>query len=163
MKTRLLILAGAAALATAGAAFAAVTFDPATGTGFVGKGDVQLALGLNNAQLQNQAGSLQFSVASTVVTEASWLCTNTRNENTQERSRTTTETVQGVLSAVARERNQITGFNLNGYAGGGSTSSSVTEGPQLNSCPTNWVLTPGTTTVDESSSSVLYVNGVPLQ
>src|SRR5918996_4693526 len=37
------------------AAFALVTFDPSTGTGFVGKGDVQTAFGWNNKQLQNNA------------------------------------------------------------------------------------------------------------
>lgn len=43
------------------AANAAVTFDPATGTGFVGKGDVQTALGYNNAQLQKNASTLVFT------------------------------------------------------------------------------------------------------
>jgi hypothetical protein len=43
------------------AANAAVTFDPATGTGFVGKGDVQSALGYNNTQLQKNANSLVFT------------------------------------------------------------------------------------------------------
>jgi hypothetical protein len=39
-------------LATAGAAFAAITFNPDDGTGFVGKGDVQEAFGWNNHALQ---------------------------------------------------------------------------------------------------------------
>ena len=43
------------------AAHAAVTFDLATGTGFVGKGDVQTALGYNNAQLQKNASTLVFT------------------------------------------------------------------------------------------------------
>jgi hypothetical protein len=146
------------------AAYAAVTFDPATGTGFVGKGDVQLALGLNNAQLQAQAGSLQFASVSTVVTEVSWICTNDRNEQTQERERTTTTSIQGVLSSVARERNQITGFFLTGY-NGVPTSSSTTEGPGVNTCPSGpWTLTtPAGDPEVVSSSTVLTVNGVDLQ
>jgi hypothetical protein len=145
-------------------AFAAVTFDPATGTGFVGKGDVQLALGLNNKQLQDQAGSLQFAAVSTTVTEVSWICTNDRNEQTQERARTTTTETQGVVSSIARERNQITGFNLTGYSGT-PTQTSTSDGPAVNSCPGGpWTLTtPAGDPEVVSSSSVLTVNGVPLQ
>jgi hypothetical protein len=153
----------AGALAVSQPASAAVTFDPATGTGFVGKGDVQLALGLNNPQLQAQAGSLQFASVSTEVTEVSWVCTNDRNENIQERERTTTTSIEGVVSSVARERNQITGFNLTGYSGT-PTASSTTEGNPLNSCPSGpWsATTPAGDPVVVSSSSVLTVNGVAL-
>jgi hypothetical protein len=65
-----LLLSGAAVVGLAGAAGAAVTFDPscpyqpsnATGAcGFVGKGDVQSALGWNNDKLQKNANTLQFS------------------------------------------------------------------------------------------------------
>lgn len=52
----------ALALGGASAAQAAVTIDSA-GSGFVGKGDVQTALGLNNAQLQAKAGSLKFTTS----------------------------------------------------------------------------------------------------
>jgi hypothetical protein len=151
-------------LSVAALAFAAVTFDASTGTGFVGKGDVQLGLNLNNAQLQAQAGSLNFTAVSTVVTERSWVCTNTNNENTQERERATTTTVSGVLASVARVKNQITGFNLNGYASS-TTGTPVTEGPPLNSCPGGpWTLTtPAGDPEVVSSSSVLEVNGVALQ
>jgi hypothetical protein len=122
-------------------AFAAVNFDPETGTGFVGKGDVQLVLGWNNKQLQDGAGSVQFQASSVVVTEVSWICTNTNNENIQERARTTTATIQGVVSHVARVKNQITGFNLTGYSGD-PTESSTTDGPPVNSCPSGpWTLT----------------------
>lgn len=41
-------------------ALAAVTFDASTGTGFVGKGDVQLAFGWNNKQLQANAAGVTF-------------------------------------------------------------------------------------------------------
>lgn len=138
----------------ASAAMAAVVFDSVTGTGFVGKGDVQLALNLNNKQLQAAAETLQFRASSTTVSEVSWECTNLRNENTQERERTTTTTTEGVVSSVARERNQVTGFNLTGYSADGSSSSSETEGPHLNSCPNNWALTTpaGEPVIDEEAS-----------
>jgi hypothetical protein len=144
--------------------FAAVTFNPATGTGFVGKGDVQLALGLNNAQLQAQADDLEFTSVSTVVKEVSWICTNSNNDNTQERARTTTVSIEGVVSGVARSKNQISGFNLDGYVGT-PTESSTTEGNQLNSCPGGpWTLTtPAGYPEVVSSSSELKVNDVLLQ
>lgn len=42
-------------------ALAAVTFNPATGTGFIGKGDVQLAFEWNNKALNNNIGAVAFT------------------------------------------------------------------------------------------------------
>jgi hypothetical protein len=151
----------ALALATVGLAAAAVTFDATTGTGFVGKGDVQLVFGWNNKALQDSAASVQFRANSVTVTEVSWICTNSNNENTQERERTTTTSLAGVVSSIARERNQITGFNLTGYSGT-PTSSSTTEGNQLNSCPSGpWSLTTpaGDPEVISSTSGLEVSNG----
>jgi hypothetical protein len=121
---------------------AAVDFDALTGEGFVGKGDVQLAFGWNNKALQENANDVQFQVNSEVVTEVSWICTNTNNDNIQERERTTTSSVAGVLSSVARERNQITGFILEGYDGEPTIVEGESEGPKLDSCPSGpWSLT----------------------
>lgn len=63
-----LVLAGVAAatltaVAFAGPASASVSIDPVTGAGFVGKGDVQTVLGLNNAQMQ--ATLVSFTMKST--------------------------------------------------------------------------------------------------
>lgn len=44
------------------ASFATIIFDPTTGKGFVGKWDIQTALGLNNAQVQ--VASLTFTYKS---------------------------------------------------------------------------------------------------
>lgn len=139
---------------------AAVTFDATTGTGFVGKGDVQLALGISNADVQ-KLNDLSFASVSTAVTEVSWVCTNDRNENTQERARTTTTDVEGIVSATARVKNQITGYNLIGYSGTKTTSTS-TEGPAVNSCPAGfWTLTtPAGDPVEISNSSTLTLNGI---
>jgi hypothetical protein len=155
-KKSVALIVGVAALTVTGSALAAVTFDPATGTGFVGKGDVQLLYGWNNAQLQNNAGSLQFRATSTEVTEVTWECTNANNENIQERARTTTTTTQGLVSSIARVKNQITGFNLTGYSGT-PTQASTTDGPPVNSCPSGpWTLTSpaGDPTVVSSESHV---------
>jgi len=160
---------GTAALALGGvlllpaAAQAAVTFDSTQGTGFAGKGDVQLAFGWNNNQLQNNAGQLTFRTEQRTVkvTEVSWACTNTgRNVTTQERERTTTTTTTttGVVSAIARDNGkQVTGFNLTGYTSPTTDSSSTTEGPAVDSCPTGWVLTPAgaPTVISESTAGTL--------
>jgi hypothetical protein len=158
------IVASALVLTVIGTAVAAVTFDSATGTGFVGKGDVQLVLNMNNKQLQDNASSLNFAAVTSEVTEVSWTCTNSNNDNTQVRERTTTTSVQGVVSSVARERNQITGFNLTGYSGSAAPVS-TTEGNPLNSCPSGpWTLTtPAGAAEVISSTSALTVNGVALQ
>jgi hypothetical protein len=63
----------AATLLLAPAASAAVNFNETTGTGFVGKGDVQVAFGWNNKQLQTNAGTVKFSFtqdATQAVTQA---------------------------------------------------------------------------------------------
>jgi hypothetical protein len=150
------------ALVVGAVAYADVIFDAATGTGFIGKGDVQLALGYNNAELQANADSLVFEMNRTVVTEVSWICTNDRNENIQERERTTTTQITAVLSSVARVRNQVTGFILNGFAG--TTQTSTTDGPPRNSCPSGpWSLTtPAGDPVTVSDTFQLLVDGVNL-
>lgn len=132
----------AACLAVAGIAYAAVIVDD-QGVGFVGKGDVQLKFDWNNAQLQANVGNVKFQISSTEVsvTESTWTCDRDGGPQTQERARTTTTTTttQGLLSSVARFKNQVTGFNLNGFNGAPTvTPSTTTEGPALNSCPTGW-------------------------
>ncbi|MDP3892859.1 hypothetical protein [Nocardioides sp.] len=162
---RLILKAAAAAAATimltATAASAAVTFDPGTGTGFVGKGDVQTALGLNNNAVQNTAVSFSYQG----VTAQSWSCVKTvvtgngeENVITQERAVTTSTT--GVVSSVERVRNQITGYHLEGFSG---TPTVVTSGPAAGSCPNdNSEFVQGSLGDPEVISGGLRVNGVPL-
>lgn len=58
------LVAGAFTLSSMGAAGAVVTFDPATGTGFSGKGDVQVPFGWNDAALQAKATGVTFGYES---------------------------------------------------------------------------------------------------
>ena len=72
--TKLAAIAGTTllGLSVANAASASVQVDPATGAGFVGKGDVQTAFGWSNKTLQDNATSVRFSteqVTSQVVTQ----------------------------------------------------------------------------------------------
>ncbi len=121
---------------------ALVTFDPATGTGFVGKGDVQLAFGWNNAVLQTNALALTFSLQSeaTYAAMCEWE-TGTPGEHGYHIHHVThhkSTSVNDTLTYDARTRNQVTGFFLTGF---GTTTESggavpVVGGP----CPGN----PGT-------------------
>ena len=132
------VLAGLAALASP--ASAVVTFDPATGTGFVGKGDVQLVFGWNNKALQDKAGAVDFRVNSS--SETSWTCTKLvlqGNDETREivQQRSFSITTQGLVTTVARDNSKgkdgpVTGFYLQGYENGATVE---TSGPAVGSCP----------------------------
>lgn len=128
MRKNVLIAAAAtafsASLALAAPASAAVTFDPATGTGFVGKGDVQTAFVWNNQQLQKNASGVTFSYESENTYDG--VCQWVTGEGKRgEKTHTVSHKVStGVASSIAydlRVKNQITGFNLTGL---GSTTSS---------------------------------------
>lgn len=98
-------------------AYAAVSFDPGAGTGFVGKGDIQTVLAWNNKQLQDNASGLLFSYQ-----------TEDKYDATCEWSTTTggpkskviwhditvkkTVTISSGIVYEARQKSQITGFNL---------------------------------------------------
>jgi hypothetical protein len=95
-----------------------VTFDPSTGTGFVGKGDVQLAFGWNNAQVQVNAAGVTFTYGQIATYDA--VCTWTTGEGTRgEQIHNVTHTrTTGINTAVtydARTHKQIDGFNLTGF------------------------------------------------
>ena len=167
MKIKALIGAGivTGSMFIASAAGAAVTFNEVTGVGFAGKGDVQTALALNNNQLQKLAGTFVFTYQGTSVQETSWTCINERNENVQERERTTTTEKTGVVGVIARDgKKQITGFNLTGFTGT-PTVVTDTDGPPLNSCPNaNSTYVLGSTVVGDAevTGGGLFVNGRPL-
>jgi hypothetical protein len=130
------IAAAVAAATISTAALALVTFDSATGTGFVGKGDVQLAYGWNNKQLQDNAGGVSFVYDQTTSYEG--VCTWTTGEGTRgERIHNVDHTTRtAVLSTVGYEARKnssgkdgsITGFFLNGF---GTTTSTGGSAPYV--------------------------------
>jgi hypothetical protein len=96
----------------------AVNVDYGTGIGFVGKGDVQLAFGWNNNQLQKNAGGVTFFYDATTTYTA--VCTfttgeGTRGEKIHNVDHKTRTSVIATIAYDARVRNQITGFNLKGF------------------------------------------------
>jgi hypothetical protein len=169
-----LVLAGVAAaaltaVAFAGPASASVTVNP-DGTGFVGKGDVQTVLGLNNAQMQTTP--VTFTKKSTTTQFFDWTCVKTVvtgngtvKETRQEHANVTTTDVTAVVSNVARVKNQITGYNLTGF--GATTTTSTVDGPAPLSCPdasSGFALDPASVVTSEPSTTndSFFVNGVYL-
>jgi hypothetical protein len=136
-----------------------VSLDPASGIGFVGKGDVQTAFGWNNKQLQTNAGGVTFAYIAEE--EYSAVCEwttgeGTKGEQTHDVAHSRSTSVAAQVGYDARVKSQITGFILNGY---GAVSEDgavpVVGGP----CPGN----PGTDGVWVSvellsSSGGLYAN-----
>lgn len=126
MKTSLTAIIGAAACVVAGGiAYASVTVD-IDGIGFVGKGDVQLAMDptWNNAQLQKNAESILFRnyVTETISFDCVWE-TVTGGPKSKTIDHSVTKTSAQVISnnvaydARTNKKGQITGFNLNGWSG----------------------------------------------
>lgn len=155
--TKIGALAVVIAVATAVAAVAVVTFDPATGKGFVGKGDVQTAFAWNNQQLQKNAAGVTFTYNATDSYEA--VCTwvtgeGTKGEQTHNVSHSTSTEVKATIGSEGRDKSSglngpNTGFILTGF--GKQTESGsvpVVGGP----CPGN----PGT---DAEWTSVTPLGG----
>jgi len=153
-------LALVAMLVASTAAIAAVQFDPTTGTGFVGKGDVQLAFGWNNKQLQTNAKDVTFSYNATDTYDVTieFDSGNPDKPKTITHHTVTQDKATNVSSSVAfdpRVKNQITGFNLTGL---GSTTTTGDQIPAVgDSCPNgfNCVVTDVQLV---SSTGALYAN-----
>jgi hypothetical protein len=144
--------------------FASVTFDPATGTGFVGKGDVQSVLGLNNAGLQAIAGNLKFAYEAVDVYEvvAEWY-----NEVGKDKVlvRKTIEVPRRVnlsysINYNTRVHKQVDGFFLTG-SGSAVNAKVPVVGQPFNDGNDGKIII--SVTLVSSTVSGLTVNGVALQ
>ena len=154
----------AAALFVATPASADWSVDTSTGTGFVGKGDVQDAFGWNDHDLQANHAGVSFSLSAESTTSTTWSCVNSKNQQTQSRWHTVTASTTGGLLHDARTNPQgkVTGFVLTGLAEG-STSVSETDGQKLNTCPGGpWAIVGGssatTVTGGEPELTVRYAD-----
>ena len=138
-----LALAGLALVA--GQAAAAVTFDAATGQGFVGKGDVQVPWGWNNATLQQEAENVDFFSKQVDETDYELTCEwDTGNKKKVHHVQTTKKAVEDAIEydvTKATRKNPkgaVTGFKLLGY---GRTLSSQSSGDPIPTvgagCPGN--------------------------
>jgi hypothetical protein len=146
MRIRRLVLTGllVGALATLGTGADAVAeSDPAHG--FVAKGDVQQALGWNNKQIQSEP--IVFAVSPTVRT---WECRNSADQAVTVSEPLLVPTQ--LMKVDFRVKNQITGFQLNGY-------SWVRFSPP---CAAGSTYVAGTLHTTATSTSVVTANGVPV-
>ena len=151
-------LALVAVMVASTAAMAAVTYDPGTGTGFVGKGDVQLAFGWNNKQLQTNASGVTFTYNTIDTYEA--VCTwttgeGTRGEKTHNISHEQSTAVSSAIAYDTRVKNQITGFNLTGLGATTSTGEVPVVG---GACQGGGLDATWTSVTQTGSSGGLYAN-----
>lgn len=168
------ILAGILTLAMTTVAFAAVTFDASTGEGFVGKGDVQTVLGLNNAQMQAQAGDLKFNYkvieSYSITLEKEVEVGKDKEIKTITKYRDISQQVKGKVEYESRtNKRQVTGFNLEGFDGTVVVTGNIPAlGEEVDELglplPINgksgWYVTEVELT---ETTGGLYVNGVALQ
>ena len=150
------IAAAAAFAVVSTAAMASVTFDPTTGLGFVGKGDVQIAFGWNNAAAQTNAKAVSFSYNATDTYDVGceW-STGTNHVVVHDITVPKHTSVSSSILSDPRKTGQWTGYNLNGL---GTT---VTDGvvPTVGgTCPGNSGLGLVTDVTLTGSTGGLYVN-----
>lgn len=115
--------------------FASVSFDATTGKGFVGKGDVQLAFGWNNAALQNNYAGVTFSYDVVDVYEVTVEWTTgegTKGEATHEISVPRHVSVTASVVFDARTHKQVDGFYLLGFGSQTSTGTVPVVGGNFN-------------------------------
>lgn len=133
MKKSLLRLAALSLVAVATVALASVTFDPATGIGFVGKGDVQSAFGWNNAAAQQHTNEVSFVFEGTTSYSVTCEFDTPHTHHVQVHHQTSVNSAY--VDYVARMKNQYTGYNLTGY---GATTQSDGPVPVVGAgCPGN--------------------------
>lgn len=154
-KTFIAAVAALTVVSTAAGAAVAVT----DGVGFVGKGDVQLAFGWNNAAAQKNANAVSFTYEgkTTYDVTCEWdTVTGGPRSKTIHHDITIPRhtSVFSTIAADPRKTGQYTGYNLNGF---GSTVTTGTTPEVGAACPGN---NPGeiTEVVETSSTGGLFVN-----
>jgi hypothetical protein len=157
MKTALKGIIGVAACAVAAVtAYAAVIVNE-DGSGFVGKGDVQLAFDWNNSMLQKNAGTVQFRYSEKLKT--TWVCLHevggVKNPQTLEHSKQRITNVNSKVAYDTRNNKQgaITGFTLTGWGAAQDSS----EGNQPGTCPTGQELKEDSIVTEELSAEAFEV------
>lgn len=172
-RIRIVCFALAGLVSFSAAISAAVTFDQATGLGFVGKGDVQDAFGWNNAELQANASAVTFTFESDAQYAQSCMKENTRQTIYKDFKKTVAIDAAVTFEARKNRQGMVTGFQLLGYGGDvldGSIPDDICN--PGNADPSGWVVDPSgiypvITQIDGSSFGGLFVNSggasVPLQ
>jgi hypothetical protein len=99
------LLVTIALVAVPGSASASVSFDPTTGTGFVGKVDVKKAFGWSNTELQENASQVFFEY------DEQWVFSVTCGDVTS----THNTAVSSTLRSTSRLRRHVSGFEITDF------------------------------------------------
>jgi len=163
---RKLIILGASIVVLAAAigtplAGASVAVD-ANGTGVVGKGDVQSALGWNNHDFDKGVGSLKFTVKTESLWHQVFRCNGVDYIND-----ITNKWVQPIGAPEIKSGNgkQITGWNLTGPGGAPESKTTYSNSSAYSKAFMACYFSGGTVenlSEPMTSTSSLYVNDVPL-
>src|SRR5262245_33959391 len=147
---------GVIGTATAAGANVAVT----DGVGFVGKGDVQNALGLaNDAALQNlfKSGGINFTSTVTFGNETRWVC----GSGTQSRTSLVTQAAPVNATPNLNAQGKLSnGWNLNGPGAGTFISGKYVGAPYVGYCPAEEAFGGFLPNIFTSETGPLQVNGV---
>src|SRR6476620_2699867 len=131
MRKIIIITAALAALAIPAASMAAVAVSP-DGIGSVGKGDVQSALGWNNADFDKNVAALKFTAGTQVMgNQTRWQCSGGEQSQT---SLVTQKRVVRATPTLSSNGKQITGWDLNGF-GYEYVSGQRVGAPYVGYCP----------------------------
>ena len=174
MKSLRKLLAGLALVAVATAAWALVTFDPNTGTGFAGKGDVCIALGISKCK---NPGTVYFTYSSKTQYTQDCSKDGVRQTliHTYQRMRNVTASVTGTVrdknpGAGGGSSSPNEGWILSGFGSDLSNSGFDQDGnplpplvipPSGSICPIDWIPLTGliATTLPGSGLSVGFAPG----
>jgi hypothetical protein len=120
--------------AALGAATVIVSAGPASaytlngdGTGYVGKGEVQTLLELNNKAMQaaHTAVTFKYVATSEVSFDCEWYTGPDHNLSRHHNTKTSTVAVDAVVASESRKTGQWTGWDLSGVPASGSTTAPV--------------------------------------
>jgi len=136
MRKLFIIAASIAALAIPTAAFASVSVD-GSGNGFVGKGDVQTALGYkNDAAFQADAAGVTFQYGDVAEISMAVVCTSDDVTYVTQHNVLGTVTAAKTVSFTTKgDKGKLTGYNLTGASGDATYTSSLDFSKQM-ACPT---------------------------
>jgi hypothetical protein len=175
---RITIIAAIAAIGVlATAAVASANVAVTNGTGFVGKGDVQNALGYaNDAAFQADAKNFTFQYGDVAEISMAVVCTSDDvTYVTQHNVLGTVTATQTVTSTPKISGGKVTGYNLLGASGDATYTSSLDFSKQM-ACPTgthfsqwangghwdwDWNALPGSLTVTGSGASAGKTAALP--
>lgn len=144
-------------------AFASVSYNPASG-GFVGKGDVQTLLNLNNKGMQalvdRNGVAFTYKAEEIYETECTWITGPTHNRKSHTKTRTVDYSVNASIDSSNKKTGQYTGWFLNPALETSASEEAPVLGGQCHGEGTDGTYT--SVTLIEATPGSLFVNGIAL-